>query len=131
MNSKISGWMASMKTFDIQESELEKKELRNEVDFRNDQFCLVVSWPRLYWLVGRMYFAVVKNIVLSKLKSRLIRKQQLVSSAYETAYQPSNEDYARHRDLRRDIFLVRKRPVYTDGWYIIKNYSQLLLKTIN
>ena len=96
-----------METLDRKQSHLEK--LRVDLDLGNDQFCIELPWAKLYWLAGRMYFTVVKHIILSNLRSGFIRSQQLVSSAYEAAYQPSNNDFTRHRDLRRDIFLVKGR----------------------
>lgn len=97
-------------------------------DMPNNTFPL--PWPKLYYFAGYQYFGIAKRIISSNWGLRSIRNQQLVSSHYETAWNKSNEEFIRDQDARRDIYLVKSRPIYTDGWFITKTYVDLLLNVI-
>lgn len=106
---------------------LEKLE---DLDRSHDRFRVAIPHTRLYYFFIYRYIKVLERILLSNLGSRLVRNQQLVSSSYETAWSQGNQEFVKCQDERRDIYLIKYRPVYTDGWFLTKNYVELLLKVI-
>jgi ubiquinone/menaquinone biosynthesis C-methylase UbiE len=44
---------------------------------------------------------------------------------------PSNAEYAASEDANRAFFRVRGRPVYVNGWFIIKRYTDLILQALD
>jgi ubiquinone/menaquinone biosynthesis C-methylase UbiE len=83
----------------------------------------------LYRLVARRYLRVARSVVRRGLLPQA-RDQASVSELYERHYEPDNAAYARSRDRRRDVFMVGRRPVYTDGWFTIRFHLETLLHVL-
>lgn len=115
-----------MKADHAQPTAMETNGFNGKLDFHNEEFISPLPSPKLYWLTGRRYYHIIKKVALAELGARTHRDRDLVSSIYEAEYALDNEAYARSRDARRDVFLVNNRPVHTNGWYIIKNHSDML-----
>ncbi len=112
-------------------SDLDSKELSRRLNLQYDQFSLPMPWAKLYWLTARSYGSVLRKIIHRNGRPTAMRNQELVSSAYESIYDVSNQEYAEKRDARREVFLVKGRPVYTDGWFTFRSYVEVLLKVID
>jgi len=120
-----------METTRNRKVEMSFEELIRRLDLKNKQFCLDVPLVNLYFGTIHKYYAELKQILGSYFVPPSIRDRSLVSRQYEKIWDIDNEDYVRVRDNRKDIFLVDRRPVYTNGWFIIKNYTELLSNVIN
>lgn len=83
-----------------------------------------------YRLVGKRYRALGSFVARSFWRPAK-RDAEKVSTVYEAHYDLDNETYARTRDKRRDMFLLGRRPVYTDGWFTIRFHSDLLVETLD
>jgi len=120
-----------METTQSRKVEMSFERIISNLDFQNRQFCLDLPLINLYLKTVRKYYPDLKKTLGSYFVPPLVRDQDSVSSHYERIWEIDNEDFVRARDNRRDIFLIGKRPVYTDGWFIIKSYTELLLNVIN
>ncbi|MBA2733540.1 MAG: class I SAM-dependent methyltransferase [Acidobacteria bacterium] len=101
------------------------------LDLNNDQYRVATPWPKLYWLAGQEYYAVLKKSAYFNLKVLINRDQETVSDFYESHWSPSNEEYAKELDAKREILLANNRPVFADGWFLHKGYIELLSMAIN
>lgn len=87
------------------------------------------TW-KLYRRLGVVYYRLFTRMLSSRFQAPQARDQELVSTAYEQLYDLDNQQFVQKRDQRRDIFLVDGKPVFTDGWYIIKSYIELLSQSL-
>jgi SAM-dependent methyltransferase len=120
-----------METTQSRKIEMNFEKLISSLDLQNRQFCLDVPLINLHLKAIRKYYPDLKRILSSYLVLPTIRDRNLVSSQYEKIWEIDNKNYVEVRDNRRDVFLVGKRPIYTNGWFIIKSYTELLLNVIN
>ena len=62
----------------------------------------------------------------SRAGERTGRDAERVAGIYEREYLSSGGRFAEKRHHRRDLFLVRRKPVYVDGWFTYEYRAELL-----
>jgi SAM-dependent methyltransferase len=81
--------------------------------------------------VQKRYFQLFKRIFLHAFGTHNQRDTDIVSSIYESAYRRKNASYAKSRRKRRDVFRDQSTLVYANGWFIIKAYSEMLVRVVD
>ena len=58
------------------------------------------------------------------------RDSGFVAEIYGREYLPSTADFVRERTRRRDVFLVKRRPLCVDGWFTFEYRAELLERAL-
>ncbi len=82
-----------------------------------------------YQLLARLHRKRLLAITRRR-TSRAPRDGGFVAEIYGREYRPSNADFVRSRAARRDVFLVKRRPLFVDGWFTYEYRAQLLEKAL-
>jgi ubiquinone/menaquinone biosynthesis C-methylase UbiE len=102
--------------------------VRADHDTDGDPYRVPVSRPELYARLARRVIGLARsNLTESPTK----RDAAFVSTQYEGVWTPNNREFAAHEDANRGFFLVRGRPVYVNGWFIIKRYVDLIVQALD
>jgi SAM-dependent methyltransferase len=101
--------------------------LRGDLMVQDDPSRISVRAPRLYAGVARQYLQLIKS---SLVEPATKRDATFVSRQYEAGWTPATQEEAASRDANRAYFLVQGRPVYVNGWFIIKRYADLILEAL-
>ena len=92
-----------------------------------DRFQVPSSRPQVYLRAARWYLQLLKRDFMT---SATNRDAGHVRSEYEGVWTPTNQEFADHMDASRAVFLVRGRPVFVNGWFIVKRYTDAILEAI-
>jgi SAM-dependent methyltransferase len=102
--------------------------LRADQDPSSEAFRVPASRPMVYLRAAKWYLDLLKSDWLAP---RINRDRAHVSGEYEAGWTPDNTDYAAHTDANRAVFLVQGKPVFVNGWFIVKRYTDLILAAID
>jgi SAM-dependent methyltransferase len=102
-------------------------DLRADHDGLDDPWRVPVSRPGLYLRAAKRYLSLLKNDFLGERPTRDVNH---VIREYGSQWSPDNRQYAEANDQARAMFLVRGRPVFVNGWFIVKRYTDLILQAI-
>jgi ubiquinone/menaquinone biosynthesis C-methylase UbiE len=83
-----------------------------------------------YRMLLRLHRKRLAGISRTRSNGAAARSTRRVAEIYEHEYLVPAREFARKRDRRRDLFLVKGRPVYVDGWFTFEYRTELLDRAI-